>query len=210
MSDNPIFYKYWSAAKTKWSGIIWKLQISQKTSGIQLFANNQHNYVYIYTHVILNTWKLLFLHRIWDRLKETHLEISNSCKSKIPFQRGIYERYFYVNIHTMSSPCNFLWVTNNPHNQSMNQSNNQSINQTSKGPVQSLIPCVCLCACMRFSAKAFKPVFTEGWRPPEALKPSEYHVYCPFLSDPGKPGVRYLGPDVRPSVCPSLQDVCKT
>ena len=68
--------------------------------------------------------------------------------------------------------------TNNPHNQSMNQSNNQSINQTSKGPVQSLIPCVCL---MRFSAKAFKPVFTEGWRPPEGLKPSEYHVYCPFL-----------------------------
>ena len=66
-------------------------------------------------------------------------------------------------------------------NQSMNQSNNQLINQTSKGPVQSLIPCVCLCVCMRFSAKAFKPVFTEGWRPPEGLKPSEYHVYCPFL-----------------------------
>ena len=27
-----------------------------------------------------------------------------------------------------------------------------------------------------------------------------------FLSDPGKPGVRSLGPDVRPSVCPSGSD----
>ena len=25
---------------------------------------------------------------------------------------------------------------------------------------------------------------------------------CPFLSDPGKPGVRSMGPDVTPSVCP--------
>ena len=29
-----------------------------------------------------------------------------------------------------------------------------------------------------------------------------------FLSDPGKPGVRSLGPDVCLSVCPSLRDLC--
>ena len=41
-----------------------------------------------------------------------------------------------------------------------------------------------------------------------------YHIYLSlpqFLSDPGKPGVRSLGPDVRPSVtetpCADLTDV---
>ena len=32
---------------------------------------------------------------------------------------------------------------------------------------------------------------TTGWK-----------MFLSFLSDPGKPGVRSLGPDVRPSVCP--------
>ena len=32
----------------------------------------------------------------------------------------------------------------------------------------------------------------------------------PFLSDPGKPGVRSLGPDVCPSQTNKLREVCKT
>ena len=43
-----------------------------------------------------------------------------------------------------------------------------------------------------------------------ALPPQCCVFSCDFLSDPGKPGVRSLGPDVRPSVTNKLLDVCKT
>ena len=42
----------------------------------------------------------------------------------------------------------------------------------------------------------------SNWIFPNRILTDQMLVYFPFLSDPGKPGVRSLGPDV----CPSLTE----
>ena len=44
----------------------------------------------------------------------------------------------------------------------------------------------------------------------DLIRGANFRQICSFLSDPGKPGVRSLGPDVRNKQTNKLLDVCKT